>query len=58
MAGYLDASGLKHFKRKNDATYLGKQDESKFSTELKSSRFGGMPPSPIGREFHAPQPSS
>ena len=28
MAGYLDASGLKHFKRKNDATYLGKQEKA------------------------------
>lgn len=26
--GYLDASGLKHFKRKNDATYLGKQEKA------------------------------
>ena len=28
MAEYLDASGLKHFKRKNDATYLGKQEKA------------------------------
>lgn len=28
MVGYLDASGLKHFKRKNDATYLGKQEKA------------------------------
>lgn len=28
MAGYLDASGLKYFKRKNDATYLGKQEKA------------------------------
>lgn len=28
MAGYLDASGLKHFKRKIDATYLGKQEKA------------------------------
>nr|DAY73154.1 MAG TPA: tail collar fiber protein [Caudoviricetes sp.] len=28
MARYLDASGLKHFKRKNDATYLGKQEKA------------------------------
>ena len=28
MAGYLDASGLKHFKRKHDATYLGKQEKA------------------------------
>lgn len=28
MAGYLDASGLKHFKRKNDDTYLGKQEKA------------------------------
>ena len=28
MAGYLDASGLKHFKMKNDATYLGKQEKA------------------------------
>ena len=28
MAGYLDASGLEHFKRKNDAAYLGKQEKA------------------------------
>ena len=28
MAGYLDASGLKHFKMKNDAAYLGKQEKA------------------------------
>ncbi len=28
MTRYLDASGLKHFKRKNDATYLGKQEKA------------------------------
>ena len=28
MAGYLDASGLEHFKRKNDAAYLGKREKA------------------------------
>lgn len=28
MTRYLDASGLKHFKMKNDATYLGKQEKA------------------------------
>lgn len=28
MAGYLDASGLEYFKRKNDAAYLGKREKA------------------------------
>lgn len=28
MAGYLDASGLKYFKSKNDAAYLGKREKA------------------------------